>query len=389
MLVALKRNINLFSFNVAKRYFLLIGLVIAIAISWQQINLGSINNYEIFSASFANLTAGKNLYLFYPQQYADLFLYNPTFAVLFAPFGFLGHGWGIVLWSCMGMILFLFAVDQLPLSKSAKLFLLLFTLPDSINSLQHLQVNHLNIAIMLLVPVFLKREKMVVAAFLTAMVFFIKVYPAAIGLCFLFFPNKIKYLFWCVVFSAGFFVLPLIFINFNELLIQYQNWFTSLAGDRSTEELSTTLSLISIDYQWLKEPINATYIQMFGLLAMAAVLPLGHKHFDNGKWQMSYVAAILLFVIVFNHAAESATYLIATLGVGIWFLNSERSVANTSLLLLVVVGTILPITDIFPSYIKSNFIQPFSIRAVPCVLVWVKLIIDLLLFQDKSIKSYV
>ncbi|MCW3111029.1 MAG: hypothetical protein JWQ09_5535, partial [Segetibacter sp.] len=110
------------------------------------------------------------------------------------------------------------------------------------------------------------------------------------------------------------------------------------------------------------------------------------KKLKDSRWQVNYIAAICLFIIVFNHAAEPATYLIAVAGIAIWYFNNEASLLNNLLLILAIVFTILTVTDIIPSYIKQNFILPYSIRAVPCALVWMKVIFDL--FKPLKTPSY-
>ncbi len=359
-------------------FYLVIGVVIAALIALQQFSLGSYNNFNIFKASFSHLVQGQNLYIAYPQQYDDLFLYNPTFAVLFAPFAYLPQSFSMLLWAVISMLVYLVAVKQLPISKAEVLFLMALCLPDSINSLQHQQVNHINLGLMLLAFVCLRTQKPVLAALFTVLIFFIKVYPAAIGLCFVFFPEKRKYLVWCAIWFAVFFALPLLFVSFQNLAQQYHNWFVSLKNDRSMEENSTSLSLISINYQWLKNPVNPSVIQFCGLGFLMLPLLLKRSLLHIQKLQTLYLAAILLFVIVFNHAAESATYLLAVTGVGLWYVSSKKNPLDVLLLSLVILFTVLPVTDLVPSFIKKQFIQPYSIRAVPCVLVWMRIIYQLL-----------
>ncbi len=357
-------------------------LVLAAAIVWQQFSLNSFNNFSIFSASFGHLRQHTNLYLFYPGQYDDVFLYNPSLAVFFAPFSLLPTWLGMWVWTTSSLLLYLYAVNRLPLAPAAKLFILMLSLPDSINSLQHMQVNHINLALMLLTPIMLGNKRFYLAALLTAVLFYVKVYPAAIGLCFVFYPNKSKYLLGCIFWSIVLFLLPLLFVSFSELLQQYQNWFASLAADKTVEECATSLSLISINYQWLKNPLPPALIQLAGLSIMLLPLVLKRKLYGGIIFQQNFLAALLLFIIVFNHAAESATYLVAVTGVCLWFINSAKTIADKLLLGVVLIFTVLAVTDLFPTTLKSGFIQPYSIRAVPCILVWMKIIADLLTLKN-------
>jgi len=42
------------------------------------------------------------------------------------------------------------------------------------------------------------------------------------------------------------------------------------------------------------------------------------------------------------------------------------------------VFTILATTDIFPPYLHTHFLVPYTIKAVPCILVWCTILIDLM-----------
>jgi len=361
-----------------KLLVLLAGILLAALVAYQQYYLGKYNNFSIFSTSFGHLLNNKNLYLEYPQQYYDLFLYNPTFSVLFAPFTLLPTWPGMACWLVLSMLLYMVAVNAMPITRRAKYFLLALCLADCINALQHMQVNHLNLALVLFAFINMQNNRQVMAAFLTVLLLFVKVYPAAVGLCFVFFPNKIKFLLACAVWAVVFFSVPLLFVSLPQLLQQYQHWFTSLSGDKSMEECKTALSLISFEYQVLKTPIDAAYLQFGGLIVMLVPLVLKQTSFSSKSWQLTYLAGLLLFIIVFNHAAESATYLLAVAGVALWYTQTPTSLINKILLALVLVFTVLSITDIFPRQLKNSFIQPYSIRALPCLLVWIKLMYDLL-----------
>ena len=323
--------------RIREKKFLLAGtLILAALITWQQFSLGKYNNFQIFISSFPHLLEGKDLYLFYPDQYLDVFLYNPSFAVLFAPFSYLPIWLGMFILASGSFLIYLYALGKLPVTNPARLFIFIFCLPDCINSLQHQQLNHINLAFMLLAFIMMLNNKQMQAALFTTILIFLKVYPAAIGLCFLFFPNKIKFLGWCIAWAAVLFILPAIFVGFDGLVMQYKNWFASLGADRTIEEFSTALSLISINYQWLKNPLNPLAIQVTGLVLTLLPLLIKRKYFNNLTWQLTYLSAILLFIIVFNHAAESATYMLAVFGVALWYSVNVKTKLNTLILVLLV-----------------------------------------------------
>ena len=99
---------------------------------------------------------------------------------------------------------------------------------------------------------------------------------------------------------------------------------------------------------------------------------------------MCMLASMLVWVIIFNHKAESPTFIIAVAGAGIWYFATEHKAWRTALLLLVFVGTCLSPTDIFPAVIKQNFFKPYVIKAIPCIILWVAMIFDLLTLRKEK-----
>ena len=53
------------------------------------------------------------------------------------------------------------------------------------------------------------------------------------------------------------------------------------------------------------------------------------------------------------------------------------------ILLLAFVFTILSPTDLFPKSVRVNFVVPYVLKAVPCILIWVKIIFDLVFYKSE------
>ncbi len=59
------------------------------------------NNFVIFRQAFVHLVGNVDLYLYFPGEQHDNFLYSPTFAALMAPFAPLPVGPALVLWDLL------------------------------------------------------------------------------------------------------------------------------------------------------------------------------------------------------------------------------------------------------------------------------------------------
>jgi hypothetical protein len=95
------------------------------------------------------------------------------------------------------------------------------------------------------------------------------------------------------------------------------------------------------------------------------------------NFRLLFFCNVLIWVVIFNHKAESSTYAIAMCGVALWFFTQKRTPVNIALASLAFVFTSLSPTDVFPSALSASFFVPYSIKAVPCILIWGKIIYEL------------
>jgi len=97
---------------------------------------------------------------------------------------------------------------------------------------------------------------------------------------------------------------------------------------------------------------------------------------DSG-YRLLVLCNVLLWVVLFNHKAESSSYIIAMSGVGLWFFVQEKTRLNTILVVLAFVFTSLSPTDVFPRSLSASVFEPYAIKVVPCILIWLKITYDL------------
>ena len=101
------------------------------------------------------------------------------------------------------------------------------------------------------------------------------------------------------------------------------------------------------------------------------------KAFADPAFRAIYLAALLIFLVIFNHKAEPNTFVIAVAGVALWFIARPRSSVSIALVALVFVFTCLSTTSAFPVAIRRAYVQPYSLRVLPCILVWIVALVDL------------
>jgi hypothetical protein len=74
---------------------------------------------------------------------------------------------------------------------------------------------------------------------------------------------------------------------------------------------------------------------------------------------------------------ESPTLIMAFPGVGLWFVLGPKNKFRWSLLVLTLVISSFSPTDLFPSYFREVFINPYALMILPLLIVWCVLAYDL------------
>jgi hypothetical protein len=326
------------------------------------------NNYILFKSSIHHLLEHKDMYTGYTGEGAyDLYKYSPTFAVFMLPYAYLPDLAGLILWNLTNVLLVFVAIKRLPFAEDRKNKLMLwFVFAELLLSAQSSQSNGLIAALFLLTYTAFERNNLFAAALFTGIAICIKPYAGIIGILFLFYPGKLKFI--RNGFGAGIalLLLPLLLTSFANLQNQYLSWFSMMSQDYSD---STGLSVMALVNTFSGTIIDKKIVMLAGTLLTFSVLFFFSK-FKEPMFRALFVALLMLWVVIFNHKSESPTFIIPVAGVGLWFFSRPYSNLNLILLLTVLVFTELSPSDIFPPYVRQHIFAPIHIKVIPCFLVW-------------------
>ena len=326
---------------------------------------------------------GLDLYKHYNTEHYDLFKYSPTFSLFMGVLAYLPDFFGLFLWNTLNVFVLYYSFSKLPFtSKKALIYSGLFIFIEVITTTQNSQSNALITGMIILAYHALQNKKTGVASLLIVSTIFIKLFGIVALVLFLFYPNKIKsgayLLFWTLL--IGF--IPLLFISFEQLMFLYESWINLLKNDHSTE---LKFSMMGFLHSWFNVPVS---FKGKALIAGAIIFCIPLVRFrlhKNNRYKMLFLANVLLWVVLFNHMAESATFIIAVSGVAIWFFTKEgKTIVDKVLLALVVFFTLLSPSDIYPSFIRNDYFIPYAVKVIPCILVWIKINYELLSINSKN-----
>lgn len=323
------------------------------------------NNFLIFKHAFVNLSAGRNLYVFYPEVYADLYKYSPTFAFLMCPFQWLPDPVGAVIWNLLNTVLLVYALHRIRhVPSHYKFIALMLLLPEAITSAQNFQSNGLMVVLMLLSYRHYQDGKPMYASLWLVISVYIKIYSAVLIPLYILSRGGRRYIPWFAMWGAVFLLLPLLVTSPQLLLRQYTWWYELLVSDHNAS--------LGLSVQGLLDKVHVhppmMLVQIIGLVLL--YMPLLRIRTFSTTSSIRYFSGALIWMIIFNHKAESPAYVIAMSGVLIWFVSGDiRNRVHLMLLITAMLFTSLSTSDLFPK-VMITFMREYYIKALPCVIIW-------------------
>ncbi len=344
-----------------------------------------VNNYLIYKGVYFHTLAKKNLFNFYPQEYADKNHYGIVFSLIIAPFTFLPDWLAVLCYQALQLFGLNYVIRKLPISIPKQNALLLFLLFEAISNCQNVQFNTFIAFIMVGAYVWIYKHDEFKAAFVTMLGFFVKLYGiVALGL-FFFVKRKPKYILYLVLSSIIIYFIPLLVTDLKFINQSYIDWYVELQSKNGTnselDNIHQNMSALGI---FMKVTRNSTFNLLYIVIPafVLQIIPMiRYKLFQNNVFQMHYLASLMMFIILFNTATESSTHIIGATGVGIWWLN-QKNYKSTKMLVFIAfvffLGTIST-TDLVPHYFNVEIVRKYSLKAFPYLIVWCICIFQLVL----------
>ena len=350
--------------RIAHRAMALVWIVIVVIIALQAAAREN-NNFLIFRTSWFNLVEGRDLYQLNPQH-ADYYKYSPTFAMLFAPFAMLPLTAGLLLWTAANAGSLYWALGRIFLGEQL-LAARAIVLIDAVGSMQNAQSNVLSAALIILAFSELERRRELGGALAVTLGTLVKLFPITAAAFAIFRPYRIpRFALWGVVCGVVGIFAPLLFVTPAHLGELYRSWAALSKWDALSRGYSVMELLEMLFHRnWPNAPIQ---------LLAAAIMMAPLRRFwmwGNERFRLLFLASVLMFCVIFNHKAESPTFIIATAGVAIWFLTVERNALTLTAFIVFLIGTSLSSSDVMPEVLQEGFFEPYRIKAVPVLFVWV------------------
>lgn len=359
----------------------LVGLWLLLPVVAALLKLSKCNNFLIFKYVFWHAWGQLPLYEPYPAEYFDTNHYGPAFSMVIAPFAVVPQWLGLLLWEVMLAMSLYVAVRRLPMEWRKQVFVYWFCAHELLTALFMSQFNIAIAAIIVGTYVCVEREREGTAAFLVMLGTFVKLY-GIVGLAFFFFSrHKARFAMWLAVWAAVFFVLPMAISSPEYIVGQYKAWWVSLTEKNADNMFSggQNQSLLGLVRKISRCPSYSDLWLIVPGLAAFALPYLRRGQWCHEAFRCAFLASTLLFVVLFSTGSESSTYIIALTGAALWYVKApwQRSRLDVALMVFAFILTSMSPSDLFPAYLRKHYVQPYALKALPCVLIWIKLVVEM------------
>lgn len=357
-------------------YRTLCGLWLLLPVIATLLKLSKHNNFLIFRYVYWHTIEQLPLYVAY-DEYWDTNHYGPFFSLVIAPFAMLPVRWGLLFWLIALSASLYYAIRKLPFPDRKRIFLYWFCAHELLTALFMSQFNIAIAAIIVATFYCIEKEKDIWAAFFIMLGTFVKLY-GIVGLAFFFFSrHKMKFILALLGWAVVMFVAPMAISSPDYIISQYVGWWDSLTA-KNAENIFSGGQNISLLGMVRKISGCATYSDLWligGGLIIFGLPYLRIGQYKNSAFRYALLASVLLFVVLFSTGSESSTYIIAFIGVAIWYWSApwKRSKWDIALMVFAFVLTSFSPSDLFPAYLRKEFVQPYALKALPCALIWFKL----------------
>ncbi len=367
-------------FFTQRKYIIGVWILAAIVTSLKQYLTGSFNNYKIFAYVYRHTIQQLPLYAEYPTQYFDSNHYGPFFSLVIAPFAILPDGIGVVLWNLFNVVLLIFGVFKLPIKEPYKVAIAWIVTNELITAMLSVQFNVGLVGLLLLGFVFLEKQKLYQAFIAILIGFLVKLYGIVLLAFFFFSKQKVKFVYVFAIVAIFLFFAPVLITNFTFLKMSYNDWFHSLLNKSNYNESVSDMANISF-MGFMKKvfgiQIHVLVAVAFGAFMLGLIL-LRRSQYGSLTYRLLLFSELLLCLVLFNTNVESPTFIIAFVGVAIWFILVEKSKLNISLFIFAMVLTSFSPTDFFPRFIREQYVKPYALKVLPCILIWIDITYRLL-----------
>jgi hypothetical protein len=117
------------------------------------------------------------------------------------------------------------------------------------------------------------------------------------------------------------------------------------------------------------------------------LLPLARGQWADARHRRLFLASLLVYSVIFNHKAEQPSFVIAVVGVAIWYALKPRSLARDILAGTVILATVPVFIGVAVPWLPGGIMPALLMTSAACTFVWIGIQAELLEIMPESARS--
>ena len=154
----------------------------------------------------------------------------------------------------------------------------------------------------------------------------------------------------------------------------------------NADAIAQNISILGMVHRTTGLAFSDLWLIVPGLVLFA--LPyLRFSQYRHMAFRQTILASVLMFVVLFSTGSESSGYITPFIGVVIWYtaVPWQRTGWDIALMVFVFILSSLSPSDLFPAYLRKEWVQPYALKALPVTLIWLKLCYEIITKDYQSI----
>jgi hypothetical protein len=177
------------------------------------------------------------------------------------------------------------------------------------------------------------------------------------------------------------FVAPMLISSPDYVVSQYQEWYTCLT-EKNSENLASIAQNISTLGLFRRISGCTTYSDLWILIPAVVMFLIPYlrlRQYRHSAFRQTILASVTMMVVLFSTGSESSGYIIPFVGIVVWYTAApwQRNKWDVALLVFAFILSSLSPSDLFPAYLRKEWVQPYALKALPVTLIWLKLCYEL------------
>jgi hypothetical protein len=171
----------------------------------------------------------------------------------------------------------------------------------------------------------------------------------------------------------------------HQLAAQYQSWRATEAAD--AQQVHRGYALMQYLYLGLGADWPNWAVQLAGTAVLLLPVALGWRRWGDPEFRRLFLCSLLVYVVLFNHQSERATFVIAYAGIVIWYVSSPATRLHVAVLALTLVVMVIHDVDIVPRWVKNQILIPYRVKGIPLLVAWGMMQWELLIRARRGVSA--